>query len=198
MLGSSDRKGNHNMSFGNNLREVRKQRGITQEELAERLGVSRQAISKWESDSGYPETEKLIAISRELNISLDYLLNDVSNTEEKQEKKSAVYAPSGKIAITTFDGQNIVTCRSVKCSPILAPGKNEPRFILNGIDRVSFWGEHAVLLGWYASEEDIRREINEINKAINKGEAVYTLRYAADVEYKGFLGQPKIRDSAGK
>jgi len=143
------------MSFGNNLREVRKQRGITQEGLAEMLGVSRQAISKWESDSGYPETEKLIALSRTLNISLDYLLNDISNPENKAEQtqKTVVYAPSGKIAITTFDGQNVVTCRSVKCSPILMPGKNQPRFILNGIDRISFWGEHAVLLGWYVSED---------------------------------------------
>ena len=48
------------MSFGENLKNVRKQRGVTQEELAEMLGVSRQAISKWESDGGYPETEKLL------------------------------------------------------------------------------------------------------------------------------------------
>mgnify|MGYP002574175233 CR=1 FL=1 len=52
------------MSFGENLKNVRKQRGVTQEELAEILGVSRQAISKWESDSGYPETEKLLVISK--------------------------------------------------------------------------------------------------------------------------------------
>ena len=61
------------MSFGENLKNVRKQRGVTQEELAEILGVSRQAISKWESDSGYPETEKLLVISKALNISIDYL-----------------------------------------------------------------------------------------------------------------------------
>ena len=66
------------MSFGENLKNVRKQRGVTQEELAEILGVSRQAISKWESDGGYPETEKLLVISKTLNISIDYLLNDVS------------------------------------------------------------------------------------------------------------------------
>ena len=64
------------MSFGENLKQIRKQRNITQEELAELLNVSRQAISKWESGNGYPETEKLITLSRELNISLDYLLND--------------------------------------------------------------------------------------------------------------------------
>ena len=60
------------MSFGDNLKEIRKQRKITQEDLAELLNVSRQAISKWESGNGYPETEKLIMVSRELNISLDY------------------------------------------------------------------------------------------------------------------------------
>jgi len=184
------------MSFGNNLREVRKQRGITQEGLAEMLGVSRQAISKWESDSGYPETEKLIALSRTLNISLDYLLNDISNPENKAEQtqKTVVYAPSGKIAITTFDGQNVVTCRSVKCSPILMPGKNQPRFILNGIDRISFWGEHAVLLGWYVSEEDVQNEIREISEAMNRGEVAYTLKYDAEVEFKGFLAQPVLRN----
>ena len=54
------------MSFGENLKNIRKQRSITQEELAEALGVSRQAISKWESGNGYPETEKLIIISKTL------------------------------------------------------------------------------------------------------------------------------------
>ena len=82
------------MSFGENLKNIRKQRGITQEELAEILGVSRQAVSKWESDGGYPETEKLIAISKQLNISIDYLLNDASVMEKKEEveEKSVVYA----------------------------------------------------------------------------------------------------------
>mgnify|MGYP002762078253 CR=1 FL=1 len=47
------------MSFGENLKNVRKQRGITQEELAETLNVSRQAISKWESDNGYRTFAKI-------------------------------------------------------------------------------------------------------------------------------------------
>ena len=182
------------MSFGNNLKEIRKQRGITQEGLAELLGVSRQAISKWESDSGYPETEKLIAISRELDVSLDYLLCDASDGEEKQDN-CPVRVSSGKIAITTYDGQNVVNCTSVKCSSILAPGRNEPRFILNGIDRVGFWGEHTVLLGWYATEDDVRREIKEITESLNRGEATYSLRYAAEVELKGFLGRPVLRNT---
>lgn len=137
------------MSFGENLKNVRKQRGVTQEELAEILGVSRQAISKWESDSGYPETEKLLVISKTLNISIDYLLNDVTVMKEKEktEEKSVVYAPTGKIAITTYDNKNVVFCKSVKTSPILWPGKDEPKYILNGVDKVTFWGEHTIILG---------------------------------------------------
>ena len=183
------------MSFGDNLKEIRKQRKITQEDLAELLNVSRQAISKWESGNGYPETEKLIMISRELNISLDYLLNDASHIAEKEmtEEKCAVYAPSGKIAITTFDKENVVVCHAVKSSPILAPGKREPKYILSGIDRVTFWGEHTTLLGWYETLEDIQKEITEITDALNKGFGSYSLKYAADVEYVGFWGQPKIK-----
>ena len=78
------------MSFGENLKNVRKQRGITQEELAEILGVSRQAISKWESDNGYPETEKLLLLSKTLNISLDYLMNDASEMQKKEQTEEKI------------------------------------------------------------------------------------------------------------
>ena len=182
------------MSFGENLKNVRKQRGITQEELSEILGVSRQAISKWESDSGYPETEKLIVISKTLNISIDYLLNDASVMEEKErtEEKSVVYPPTGKIAITTYDNQNVVFCQSVKTSPIFRPGKDEPKYILDGVDKVTFWGEHTIILGWYATLEDVEKEISEITIAIQNGEAAYKLKYNADVEDRAF-GFPKLK-----
>lgn len=182
------------MSFGENLKNVRKQRGITQEELAEILGVSKQAISKWESDNAYPETEKLPAISNTLNISIDYLLNDISIMEEKEktEEKSVVYAPTGKIAITTYDNKKVVFCQSVQTSPILWPGKNEPKYVLDGIDRVTFWGEHTIILGWYATLEDIEKEISEIADAIQNGENTYKLKYNADVENRTF-GSPKLK-----
>ena len=51
------------MSLSDNLRALRKQKGYSQEQLAERLNVSRQAVSKWESDNGYPEMESLIILS---------------------------------------------------------------------------------------------------------------------------------------
>lgn len=183
------------MSFGENLKAIRKQRNVTQEQLAEMLDVSRQAVSKWESGSGYPETEKLLIISKELNISLDYLMHDNANPPETNsaEAPAAVYPPSGKIAISSFDGQNIILCQSVKASPILAPGKGEPQYVLNGIDKVTFWGEHTTLLGWYATLEDIQREIKEISEAIRMGKGSYTLQYAANIEFVGIWGQPKLK-----
>ena len=61
-------------STGARLARLRRAQNITQEELAERLGVSRQAVSKWESDLTYPETDKLLALSRLYGCTVDYLL----------------------------------------------------------------------------------------------------------------------------
>lgn len=62
------------MTFAQKLQELRKGAGLSQEELAERLGVSRQSVSKWELGQAYPETEKIIEISRMFDVSLDVLL----------------------------------------------------------------------------------------------------------------------------
>jgi len=64
------------VSFAENLKEIRKKRNITQEKLADILSVSRQAVSKWESGFGYPETETLLLLSKELEVSLDYLFSE--------------------------------------------------------------------------------------------------------------------------
>ena len=63
------------MELGEKLQELRKQRGLTQEELAAALFVSRTAISKWESGRGYPSIDSLRAISRFFSVSLDNLLS---------------------------------------------------------------------------------------------------------------------------
>lgn len=62
------------MSFAGHLKQLRKERGLTQESLAEMLDVSRQAVSKWESETGFPEVDKLILIAKEFNVKLDWLL----------------------------------------------------------------------------------------------------------------------------
>ena len=69
------------MTTGNKLSKLRKEAGYTQEQVAEMLNVSRQSISKWESDTAYPETEKLIELGKLYGCSMDYLLKD--EIEEK-------------------------------------------------------------------------------------------------------------------
>ncbi len=64
------------MSFSEKIRLIRNENRLSQEELADRLGVSRQTVSKWELGNAYPEIDKLIAISNIYQVSIDYLLKD--------------------------------------------------------------------------------------------------------------------------
>ena len=77
------------MSFSDNLKAIRKEKNLSQEELAELLGVSRQAVSKWELGDGYPEVEKLLTIAGKLNVSLDSLMGTelVNAGETKKVEK---------------------------------------------------------------------------------------------------------------
>lgn len=68
------------MSIGQRIAQKRKERGLSQEALGEQLGVSRQAIYKWESDSALPEIEKLIALSRIFSVSVGWLLGEEENS----------------------------------------------------------------------------------------------------------------------
>ena len=64
------------MIFSDKLQLIRKNKGLTQEELAEKLSVSRQAVAKWESGQGYPEITNLIQISNLFHVTVDYLVRD--------------------------------------------------------------------------------------------------------------------------
>ncbi len=64
------------MTLGEKIKSARKNAGLTQEQMAEKLMISRPAITKWEADKGIPDIENLKAISKLLDVSLDDLLND--------------------------------------------------------------------------------------------------------------------------
>ena len=81
------------MELHEKLQQLRKQSGLTQEELAEKLYVSRTAISKWESGRGYPSIDSLKALSKFFSVSIDTLLSgdellDVAEENQKQSKNS--------------------------------------------------------------------------------------------------------------
>lgn len=81
------------MTLGDKLSKLRKENNYTQEQLADILEVSRQAISKWENDTAYPETEKLLKIGELYNCSMDYLLKDgqeADNPPDSSEKSKTV------------------------------------------------------------------------------------------------------------
>ncbi|CZR99055.1 MULTISPECIES: helix-turn-helix domain-containing protein [unclassified Clostridioides] len=77
------------MNFGENLKRLRKERNLSQEQLSEMLNVSRQAISKWESNKTYPDIENLILLRNIFNIALDDLLFDENKDKIEDVIKSS-------------------------------------------------------------------------------------------------------------
>lgn len=76
------------MRFGDKLIKLRKKNGLSQEDLANKLNVSRQSVSKWESNNTYPETDKIVQICNIFNCSMDDLINDkVTDIEEVERKE---------------------------------------------------------------------------------------------------------------
>lgn len=105
------------MSFEKKLQSLRKKAGISQEELANQLGVSRQAVSKWESGTSYPEMDKLILMTRLFKCSLDDLVNDEINNVEVNNKcsKGQTYIDS----LLEFITKTINMFNSMKLSSIV-------------------------------------------------------------------------------
>jgi len=84
------------MEFGEKLQELRKKKGLTQEELADKLNVSRTAVSKWESGRGYPNIESLKAIAKFFSVTIDVLLSgdEVLTIAEEDCKQQEHYFKS--------------------------------------------------------------------------------------------------------
>lgn len=78
--------GINSMNLGEKILKLRKEKGLSQEALAEQLGTTRQAVSKWENNQGYPETEKLLQLSNVFEVSTDFLLKDEKVKTESDEK----------------------------------------------------------------------------------------------------------------
>ncbi len=84
--------------IGDKIAELRKQNGMSQEELADRMGISRQSVSKWESGQSQPEIEKLLQLSELFHVSTDYLLKEdtmptvaKAAVQEEEPVKETVY-----------------------------------------------------------------------------------------------------------
>ena len=87
------------MTFGEKLKEARKKAGLSQEQFAQKLSVSRSAVAKWESDKGMPDINNLKAMAQLLDVSMDYLLDEgekLSFNETKEAIDLELIEVSGK------------------------------------------------------------------------------------------------------
>lgn len=156
------------MTFGEKLKEARKGVGYSQEELANKLGVSRSAITKWETDKGMPDITNIKAIAQLLNISIDYLLDDGTkldftttrkpiNLSELTDKKLNVFNKKiikDKIMIEEFRDAEICY---LQAEEKLTKGERI-------IDEAITWFT-AMLpdIGVFGSGTDIAKAINNVN-----------------------------------
>ncbi len=83
------------MTLGEKIIDLRKKRGLSQEDLAITLGVSRQAVSKWETGDATPDTDKVIALAEYFDVTTDWLLRDIEPQAEPADGGAAVPAVSG-------------------------------------------------------------------------------------------------------
>lgn len=111
------------MNTAQRLQQLRKEKGMSQEELAERLGVSRQAVSKWESGQSTPDVEKIVAASEEFGVTTDWILKGVRPAGETAFAKrklagrilfaaSPAFAAAGLMLAVAGDweGSSFVSC----------------------------------------------------------------------------------------
>ena len=120
------------MTTGEKIQSLRKKQGLTQEQLAQGLGVSRQAVSRWELDEALPETANLLPLAKALGCSIDWLLDPALGWEGPSQGQCP---PAGK----TF---HIFPSRWGKSPPAVAvaaaPGAGGAG--LSGIGLAGLWG----------------------------------------------------------
>lgn len=183
------------MAFNENLQNLRKMKGMSQEQLAEKLNVSRQAISKYESGNGYPETEKLIAICEIFDCSMDILIKGKITADSTGEKKKydtlqnklskgiafgvgvillgvtillyfAGVANSAATAVVE-ERYAILGVIILLCCVVIAV----PTFIMLGIEEENFGKKHPQLACFY-TEEEVEKFDKKFIKAIAFGVAL--------------------------
>ena len=171
------------MNIGQNILNLRKGANLSQEQLAEKMNVTRQTISNWELDESSPDLKQAKELSRFFNISLDDLTGD-STFEYLGETVS-----DRKITIISSIENVIITCNKIQSSSKYRGGKDSPQYALFGSDEsnTSVFGANNTFLGWYADKEQISKEITEIKEAFISGTSSYELKYNVEVEKK-FMG----------
>lgn len=123
------------MEFNEKLQELRKGKGLTQEELAKELFVSRTAVSKWESGRGYPSIDSLKEISRYFRVSVDELIcPDEIITAAENEKREAI----GRYTALICGLLDVLTVL-LMFIPVFGNGKGSPAVTPTGLTDAALW-----------------------------------------------------------
>ena len=162
------------MSFGTNLQFLRKKKEMTQEELAERLDVSRQTVSKWESDGAYPETEKIIALCDMFSCTMDELLRgnmpaEHSESDKEYDRHMNYFAAAiaGGVGLILLGVTVLLVLLGLSVSIYLAPmiflcfvTAAVVTFVAAGISHSNFMQEHPLVGKVY--DDETRRRFNRL------------------------------------
>ena len=178
------------MSLSENLQNLRKIKNMSQEELAEKLNVSRQAVSKWESGNGYPETEKIITICEIFDCSMDQLVKGKISADIQADKSNydSIITKASKgiaIGVSTILLGVAIMLTILGCAPneqaedqyaligviavLLGVVIAVPLFIIHGTKIEDFKKKNPKIANMYSEEE------------IEKGNSKYTKYLAAGV-----------------
>ena len=163
------------MSFSENLQTLRKSAGISQEQLAERLDVSRQAVSKWETDGGYPEIDKIIAICELFGCTMDELVKGSVSSDKNDERRRydshfSRYSKLISVGVMLII-QGMALCTAFSGFADADPSKSDllnifgsaalflliaaavPLFIMGGLEHDDFKKRHPIVPQIYSADE---------------------------------------------
>lgn len=114
------------VTLGNKIQKLRKQNGMSQEKLAEELGVTRQAVSKWELDAALPDIGNVVALSQLFGVTTDYLLKDDVQTDAPPDNTHKIRNSSRKrlagiICMITGAASMFLTYITSRFVPVMTP-----------------------------------------------------------------------------
>lgn len=119
------------MTIGDKIAKLRKENNYTQEQLADLLGVSRQSVSKWESNVAYPETAKLIELGKLFDCSMDYLLKDEVTDKQGAQPEPKQEPFADHLYRRVFRERK--SDRTILGMPLYHVGRNARGFIAVGV-----------------------------------------------------------------
>lgn len=179
------------MYISENLQYLRKSKGITQEELADKLGISRQSVSKWENGETYPETDKLLLLCDIFNVSLDELLKeDLSNnlaininkndfTEVEKHYNSFSFAMAFGVSFILL---GLAICVALASVSELYTDKRQDLFaMLSGISMLLFVAISTFIFVFYGIKHDNFCKLNSYpidENSIQEDKKVFLKRFS--------------------